>query len=175
MSSTLNFSVSFRGSTHHVSLDPDTPLSVLQAQIQEQTGVPPELQKLIFKGKKTKADGEDATIAEVGIKNGVKIQLLGTTSQELDGMKAVEGERERRERIMRERAMKPQYKVHCSCYCQDAGVLIDCRFARQVQDRVGAHLEYRRSRRHLRPARNSSSTRSSLSRTSPTPHKHAQR
>jgi hypothetical protein len=109
----LNFSLSHRGTTHRLSLPSDTPLSILEEQLQELTGVPPHLQKLIFKGKKANHQ-EDAAISDLGIKDGAKIQMLGTTTQELDGMKSVENEQQRRERIMRERAMKPQYKV---CFC----------------------------------------------------------
>ncbi|KAF6761814.1 WLM domain-containing protein [Ephemerocybe angulata] len=108
--SVLSFSVAFRGTTHRLALLSSTPLSELEAQLQELTGVPPGLQKLIFKGKKAQHQG-DAPIGEIGIKNNSKIQLLGTTAQELDGLKNVEDEKHRRERIMRERAMKPQYKV----------------------------------------------------------------
>lgn len=106
----LNFSVSYRGQTHNLNLPADTPVLTLQVQLNDLTGVPPTLQKLIYKGKKAQK-GEDATIADVGIKNGAKVQLLGTTTQELDGLKSAESEQQRRERIMRERAMKPQYKV----------------------------------------------------------------
>ncbi|KAJ3508150.1 hypothetical protein NMY22_g16707 [Coprinellus aureogranulatus] len=107
----IDFSVSYRGTTHRLSLEPDTPLSELEARLQSLTGVPSGLQKLIFKGKKAQQQGEHVTIAELGIKNGVKIQMLGTTNQELDGLKNVESEQQRRARIMRERAMKPQYKA----------------------------------------------------------------
>ncbi|KAJ2915944.1 hypothetical protein MD484_g4489, partial [Candolleomyces efflorescens] len=109
-SKSLNFSVSHRGTTHRLSLPSDTPLSSLEEQLQELTGVPPHLQKLIFKGKKANHE-EDAAISDLGIKDGAKIQMLGTTTQELEGMKTVENEQQRRERIMRDRAMKPQYKA----------------------------------------------------------------
>lgn len=106
----LDFTVSFRGTTHHLTLEPDTPLSELEAQLESLTGVPSGLQKLIFRGKKAQQQG-DVPISELGIKSGLRIQMLGTTTQELDGMKNVENEQQRRERVMRDRATKPQYKV----------------------------------------------------------------
>ena len=106
----LDFSASYRGTTHRLALEPDTPLSELEAKLAELTGVPVGLQKLLFKGKKAGIQG-DVSISELGLKNGIKIQMLGTTTKELDGMKSVESEQQRRARIMRERATKPQYKV----------------------------------------------------------------
>jgi hypothetical protein len=119
----LDFSVSYRGTTHRLALEPDTPLSELEVKLAELTGVPVGLQKLLFKGKKAGTHG-DVTMSELGIKNGVKVQMLGATTKELDGLKDVESEQQRRARIMRERAMKPQYKacaqiiitpVHSNC------------------------------------------------------------
>ncbi|TEB33281.1 WLM-domain-containing protein [Coprinellus micaceus] len=106
----LDFSVSYRGTTHRLALEPDTPLSELEVKLAELTGVPVGLQKLLFKGKKAGTHG-DVTMSELGIKNGVKVQMLGTTTKELDGLKDVESEQQRRARIMRERAMKPQDKA----------------------------------------------------------------
>ncbi|PPQ75443.1 hypothetical protein CVT26_016217 [Gymnopilus dilepis] len=106
----ISLTVSFRGKNHSISISPDSTLSELHRRIEELTEVPPSLQKLLYKGKKATASDE-ATIAEAGLKNGIKIQMLGSTSQELDGMKAVENENQRRERIMRERALKGTVKV----------------------------------------------------------------
>lgn len=152
MASILNFSVSHRGTTHRLSMAPDTPLSVLEEQLQELTGVPPHLQKLIFKGKKAKHE-EDASISDLGVKDGAKIQMLGTTTQELEGMKSVENEQQRRERIMRERATKPQYKVCGSAWV--SYMLIkprNCttRFGRQGQALALAVSRHSRRFHHLR-------------------------
>ena len=106
----ISLTVSFRGKSHSISISPDSTLSELHSRIEELTEVPPSLQKLLYKGKKATASDE-ATIAEAGLKNGIKIQMLGSTSKELDGMKAVENENQRRERIMRERALKGTVKV----------------------------------------------------------------
>jgi hypothetical protein len=82
----------------------------LHIQLEELTGVPPSLQKLLYKGKKPPGDG-DATIAEAGIKEGLKVQMLGSTPQEIGGLKAAEDEQQKRNRILRERALKAPTKV----------------------------------------------------------------
>lgn len=67
------------------------------------------MQKLLWKGKR--AANDDTTLQQAGFKDGVKVQMLGSTVEEVGGIKAVEDERAKRERIMRERALKPQVKV----------------------------------------------------------------
>lgn len=51
------------------------------------------------------------TLIEVGMKDGMKIQLLGATMQELGGTKDAENAQRKQEKILRERALKPQVKV----------------------------------------------------------------
>jgi hypothetical protein len=109
---TTDFTVSHRGQTFALSLLPDATFDFLQAQLEELTSVPPENQKLLFKGKKVGSDG-DVSIADIGLKSGAKVQLLGSTAEELGSLRSVESEFQRRERILRERASKPQAKV-CS-------------------------------------------------------------
>lgn len=106
----LDFTVSHRSKTYTLSLPPDTPIDTLQTRLQELTSVPNANQKLVYKGKKPSFKGDD-TIAEAGLKNGLKVQMLGSTAEELGEMKQVEDEHQRRERIMKERALKPQAKV----------------------------------------------------------------
>ncbi|KAF8902405.1 WLM domain-containing protein [Gymnopilus junonius] len=113
MSNPANFislTVSFRGKNHAISISQDSTLEELHARIEELTEVPPSLQKLLYKGKKATVNDE-TTIAEAGLKNGTKVQMLGSTSRELDSLKAVENENQRRERIMRERALKAPVKL----------------------------------------------------------------
>lgn len=74
------------------------------------TGVPPELQKLLYKGKKGDQEG-CRTLSSLGFKNGFKVQMLSTSKGELNALEKVESEQQRKERILRERAAKPQYKV----------------------------------------------------------------
>ncbi|KAI9062536.1 WLM-domain-containing protein [Trametes sanguinea] len=109
MSNEITITVSHRGTAHPLSLLPDSTLAYLQARLQELTSVPPDNQKLLYKGKKTVP--EDATILDAGLKDGAKVQLIGPTAEELGGLKAAESEHQRRERILRERAQKAPVKV----------------------------------------------------------------
>ncbi|KAF8997911.1 WLM domain-containing protein [Cyathus striatus] len=121
----LQLAISFRGNTHKLSISPETTLLELQTQLEELTAVPPSLQKLLYKGKKTaRDDAESVTLLQIGLKNGTKIQMLGSTTQELGGLQSVEDERRKRERIMRERAMKAPVKVRST----GAGVFNEYRF-----------------------------------------------
>ena len=105
--------VTYRGAKHVLSVLPNSTLSALQAHLEELTSVPPSLQKLLYKGKKatSTSQDEDMTIIEAGLKDGMKIQLLGATMQELGGMKDAENAQREREKILKERASKPQTKV----------------------------------------------------------------
>ncbi len=107
---TIDFKVSHKGQTHSLSLPPETAFEELQARLEELTSVPPQNQKLLYKGKKASVNGRD-TIVEAGIKSGSKVQLLGATSQELGDLRQVESEFQRRERILQARASGPQAKV----------------------------------------------------------------
>ncbi|KAL6309347.1 WLM-domain-containing protein [Sparassis latifolia] len=101
----IEFTVTHRGTAHRLSFLPDTTLAVLQAHLEELTSVPPAHQKLLYKGKNARA-ADDATILDAGLRYGVKVQLLGSTVQEIGGLRAAEDEHQRRERILRERAVK---------------------------------------------------------------------
>ena len=105
----ITISVSHRGIIHPLSLLPDSTLAYLQARLEELTSVPPSNQKLLYKGKKVVA--EDVSIAEAGLKDGTKVQLIGPTAEELGGLKATESEHQRKERILRERAQRAPVKV----------------------------------------------------------------
>ncbi|KAH0583034.1 hypothetical protein H2248_010919 [Termitomyces sp. 'cryptogamus'] len=114
-SSPLSFTVSHRGTLHALSLLPENTLAVLQARLEELTQVPASLQKLLHKGKNLLGSDPDTwyqtTLAQAGFKNGLKIHMMGPTSQELTTMQSMENEQRRRERILRERALKPQVKL----------------------------------------------------------------
>lgn len=109
---TINLTVSHRGENHPLSLLPDATFQALQARLAELTSIPPINQKLLYKGRKANGSSTD-TITQAGFKSGMKVQLLGSTAQELGELHHVESEYQRRERIMRERASKTQPKV-CS-------------------------------------------------------------
>lgn len=72
--------------------------------------MPPSLQKLLYKGKKPTLQDTD-TLAQAGLKNGTKVQMLGSTTEELGRTLAAENEYQRKERILRERALKAPVKV----------------------------------------------------------------
>ncbi|KAF5373334.1 hypothetical protein D9615_007380 [Tricholomella constricta] len=114
-SSPMTFTVAYRGIPHAFSVLPDSTLSALQAQLEQLTNVPPSLQKLLFKGKNLLKSNlnsrNETTLAQAGFKNGLKIQMLGSTSQELTTLHTTESEQRKRERILRERALKPSTKL----------------------------------------------------------------
>ncbi|KAF9454356.1 WLM-domain-containing protein [Macrolepiota fuliginosa MF-IS2] len=105
----LFFTVSHRGHAYSLELPASTTLTALHAQLEELTSVPPSMQKLLWKGKK--AANDDTTLQQAGFKDGMKIQMLGSTPDEVSGIKAVEDERAKRDRIMHERTLKPQAKL----------------------------------------------------------------
>ncbi|KAG5653600.1 hypothetical protein H0H81_011972 [Sphagnurus paluster] len=113
--SLITFTITYRGTSHPLSLIPESNLTALQLQLEALTGVPPPLQKLIHKGKNLlgldPSIRDATTVAQAGFKNGLKIQMLGSTSQELSSLRLVETEQHKRERILRERALKPQVKL----------------------------------------------------------------
>ena len=109
-SSPISFTVTHRGSSHPLSLLPETTLESFHATLEQLTGVPPSLQKLLYKGRKS-IGSDQLSIVEAGIKNGLKMQMLGSTVREISGFKAEENEQQRKNRILKERAMKPPTKV----------------------------------------------------------------
>lgn len=110
--SCISVTVSYRGTSYPLALLPDSTLAALQVQLEELTSVPPSLQKLLYKGKKAGLGAEhEATLSEAGLKNGMKIQMLGSTTEELGSLQAIESEQKRRDRILRERALKAPTKV----------------------------------------------------------------
>jgi hypothetical protein len=114
-STTIALTVSFRGRSHTINVPLSSPVYALHTQLEDLTDVPPTLQKLLYKGKKlfwkSDEDARSTTLENVGLKDGTKMQLLGSTLKELEGLKKEEGEHLRRERIMRERASKAPVKV----------------------------------------------------------------
>ncbi|KAK0202451.1 WLM-domain-containing protein [Desarmillaria ectypa] len=112
-SSDIAITIVFRGTSHRVTLHPESTLGDLQDQLEKLTSVSPSLQKLLYKGKNLKQNrvGQE-TVVSIDLRNGSKIQMLGTTTEELDGIQVTESEQRRVDRILRERALKaPAYKV----------------------------------------------------------------
>ena len=75
--SMLNFTVTYRGESHSISLPADSAFAALQEQLEALTGVPPSLQKLLYKGKKPNASPEETTLEQAGLKDATKVQLVG--------------------------------------------------------------------------------------------------
>ena len=96
-------SISHKGKPYTVQVDlTSTTVSSFQAQLGELTSVPVENQKLLFKGKKASAKG-DGTLEAFGLRDGTKVQMLGSTVEEIGGLRAVEDEKKRTEQILRNR------------------------------------------------------------------------
>ncbi|TRM58731.1 WLM domain-containing protein [Schizophyllum amplum] len=110
MDASITLHISHRGTLHTLSLPPDSTWHSLQTHLEELTRVPPSNQKFLGKGLKKRISPDD-TLGAAGVKDGVKIQMLGPTPEELGGMKAAEDEKARRDRIMRERALKQPVAV----------------------------------------------------------------
>ncbi|TCD62457.1 hypothetical protein EIP91_006884 [Steccherinum ochraceum] len=107
----ITITVAHRGSSYPIAVSPTSLLADFQATIEDLTDVPIPNQKLLYKGKKTSNNAEEDTIEDAGLKDGVKVMLVGGTSEEVGGMRREEEEAKRRQRIDRERRAKPQTKV----------------------------------------------------------------
>ena len=105
----LTLSISHRGTSYEVVFPSDSSLQVLQEKLEELTSVPPSTQKLLYKGKKNVPN--TSTLEQAGFRNGMKVQMLGSTMQEIGGMQDAEGEKKRRDEIMRQRMAKGPAKV----------------------------------------------------------------
>lgn len=107
--------VSFRGTSHTVSLPNDAPVSALHSRLEALTSVPPSLQKLIYRGKKIQHRQDDPdpepTIAQAGLRNGIKVQMLGSTAEELGQLNAADAAHHKKEQILKDRALKPRVQL----------------------------------------------------------------
>ncbi|KAG9313149.1 WLM-domain-containing protein [Chiua virens] len=106
----INLTISFRGTAYEISLPSDAPLARLETQLEELTSVPSSHQKLLFRGKKVQ-HADDITLVQLGLRDGLKVQMLGSTAHEVASLNVTESEHQRKERILRERALKPQVKI----------------------------------------------------------------
>ncbi|KAJ7911574.1 WLM-domain-containing protein [Mycena leptocephala] len=110
MADTISLIVNHRGIQHRLSVLPDSTLADLHATLEELTTVPPSMQKLLYKNS-PKGVHDETTLREAGLKEGTKIAMVGSTLQELGGLQAKEAEERKRNRILRERALKAPVKV----------------------------------------------------------------
>ena len=97
-----NVSISHKGKSYVVQIDLTSTVSSFRAQLAELTSIPVENQKLLFKGKRASAKSDD-TLEAFGLKDGTKVQMLGSTAEEIGGLRAVEDEKNRTEQILRNR------------------------------------------------------------------------
>jgi len=95
-------SISHKGKSYNIQVHLTNTVSSFQAQLKELTSVPVENQKLLFKGKRTSAKESD-TLEIFGLKDGTKVQMLGSTMDEIGGLRAVEDEKKRAEQTLRNR------------------------------------------------------------------------
>ncbi|KAF7295016.1 Zinc metalloproteinase [Mycena indigotica] len=107
----MSLVISYRGTQHRVALLPDNTLSDLHQTLEELTTVPPEMQKLLYKNSPKGGGAPEMSLREAGLKDGSKIQMVGSTLEELGGLHAKEAEARKRDRILRERALKAPVKV----------------------------------------------------------------
>jgi len=96
--------------SYDISVLQDQTISVLQSCIESITAIPPDRQKLLYKGWKATHTPE-TTIQDAGLTNGIEVTMLGPTDQQLDTVAKVESEHQHRERVMRERELKGTVKV----------------------------------------------------------------
>lgn len=117
----MEITVTHRGNIYPLTLLPEDTLALLHARLEELTSVAPANQKLLYKGKKASAQ-DDTTLAQAGMKAGMKVQMLGSTAEELGEMRSAEQEREKKEKILRERAAKPQAKLRSTGFSSTANI-----------------------------------------------------
>ena len=114
-SAPITLTISFRGTAHSVTIPQSSSIFFLHERLEDITNVPPSLQKLLYKGKKltwtSEEEAQKTTLEQVGLKDGIKVQFLGSTLKEMEGLKKEEGEHLKKAKILRERALKAPVKV----------------------------------------------------------------
>ncbi|KZT38178.1 WLM-domain-containing protein [Sistotremastrum suecicum HHB10207 ss-3] len=109
--SDITIHVAFRGNTYDLTFPSSTPLSTLTSTLEELTSVPPNLQKLLYRGKKATSQLDDVSLLDVGLRDGTKVQLLGSTVDQVGDMHKAESEKRRRDGIMEARARAGPSKI----------------------------------------------------------------
>lgn len=105
----INLTVTHRSKPFVISLDPTTTFSEFQARITELTAVPPEFQKLLYKGKLSTSP--DSSLEAAGLQDGMRITLLGNPPEAIEGLVEAGKQQRKREDILRARAAKAPVKV----------------------------------------------------------------
>lgn len=73
--STVGVKVSWQKQNFDVEVDTEQPAMVFKTQLFTLTGVPPERQKIMAKGKQIK---DDSDLSKMGMKNGMKLMMMGS-------------------------------------------------------------------------------------------------
>lgn len=107
----ITLNITHRSQTYSLSLEAGATLSDLQERLAELTSVPPHLQKLLYKGKKS--SHSDIALHDAGITNGMKITLLGNPEGTIEALREAQKQMKRKEDIVRAResAAKPKVGV----------------------------------------------------------------
>ncbi|KAG8935998.1 hypothetical protein FRC03_001208 [Tulasnella sp. 419] len=108
----MRLSILHRGKSHELSIDSQSTIQDLQGALEELTSVPPELQKILYKGKSLTALGNGLiSLQEAGLKDGIKLTLMGSTAEEINKLRNKEAEEQRREDILQRRQARTSAKV----------------------------------------------------------------
>lgn len=100
----IHLTVTYKGTKHNVSLNPQAPFANFQDRLEGLTKVPPSRQKLIYRGSgRFSGEADSVTVADAGLKSGLKVTLMGSTNDELSSMRDAENKYQRKEEIRRQR------------------------------------------------------------------------
>lgn len=102
----MNFHVSYQGNNLELTqLDPQSTIGQLKEHLQQRTGVPPSLQKLLHKGRRLVEDAK--TLSELGFNDKTKLMLMGSAPQQVAEIAQLDDKLERnRETARRFRAQR---------------------------------------------------------------------
>ncbi|KAG9000766.1 hypothetical protein FRB95_004137 [Tulasnella sp. JGI-2019a] len=110
----MQLTITYRSTTRSITIEPETTVTSFQSDLEALTSVPPDLQKLLYRGKRAPPSTKDAsevTLGDVGMKDGTKVTLMGSTMEEISGMKNTEDEKHRRDEMLRRRQAAGPSKV----------------------------------------------------------------
>jgi non-ribosomal peptide synthetase component E (peptide arylation enzyme) len=107
-----NLQISYRKETHHIEVDLSDTLISLKERIGEIILIPPSNQKLMYKKTNSIRDDDDASLWDVGIRDSLKILVIGSTSEQIEQVKAIKNEgtfeRQRSKYAVKSSAPKPK-------------------------------------------------------------------
>ena len=111
----MKLTVAYRGEVHSIDIPSESTLAALHEQLEALTSVPPSLQKLLYKGKKPSIPPEETSLEQAGLKDGMKIQLVGSKIDEIGGMQTAENEKRKKEEILARRkgTNLPRVRLFC--------------------------------------------------------------